>query len=161
MRWLLPSPHIALFVVGLPSGFALATALAHSVPLNLATRGYHRLVGKRKDDEEVEEERETNPCNDEEAKEETKEEAKEEEGTKFGQFKVFSSSWFRSWCSCLLKSVGAKLRRFLGSSCTGCFVCCGAARCVCFLLVPLTHVELLRYLYLVVVPGEQRRCAVW
>ena len=148
--WLLPSPHRALLVFGLPSGFALATALAHTVPLNVSTRGYHSLAGKRKDEEEVGEENGTNSCNNEEAK--------VEEEPKSGPFEVFSRSWFRSWCSSLLKLLEA--RRVLRSS-TGCVACCGAARCVCFLLVLLTHVELLRYLYLVVVPGEQKRCAVW
>jgi hypothetical protein len=147
---LLPSPHHALLAFGLPSGVALATTLAHFVPLKHSTHGNYSLARKRDDDnnEEVDTNQTTGDCDDE-----TEE---VNEGATSGSTKGKSRSWFRASCSCLSRSLRSK--RDIGSNCCACF---GPARCICFLLVLLTHVELLRYLYLVVVPGEQKRCAVW
>jgi len=50
------------------------------------------------------------------------------------------------------RACGLSVRRVL---------CTAWPRALCFVLVLVTHVELLRYLHHVVIPGEQLLCAVW
>jgi hypothetical protein len=137
-------PANALLAVGLSSGVAVAAALARSVP-SAAAPAAHRN-GTRADEGSADED-------------DDEEDARSAKSTEpwlqrlpwlrrggGGRGRRRRSSW---------------RRRIWGGGCCWCGGCCRPAAVVCFVAALLTHVELLRYLHLVVVPGEQRLCAVW
>jgi hypothetical protein len=132
-------PANALLAVGLSSGVAVAAALARSVP-SAAAPAAHRN-GTRADE---------GPADDDE------EDARSAKSTKPWLQRL---PWLRRGGG--RRRPSSRRRRTWGGGCCWCGGCCRPAAVVCFVAALLTHVELLRYLHLVVVPGEQRLCAVW